>query len=242
MQLLPLIFCFFIISCATVSHNGKKPESFVGIKGGSLRYSGEITKTSNQVIFAAFNNLELKPKRLLIDSIGGEIGAGIELGSWVRRNRLDVEVTNICASSCANYVFPAGKAKYLRKDSILLWHGSAWQTSWSDELKLDDTFNKYITSMREKETDFFSVIEVDNLLCTYGQFKITFWDYLQNMMGKGTEGYDYSVADMKKFGLSNIVLLDGEWDWRKYRPNQLGLVKRVKVDEGFKLKIRRFGV
>lgn len=232
MKFLPLIFCFLIISCTTVRDSSPKHESFVGVKDGNLIYEGKITEASNDAIFVSFRDAKLKPNRLLISSNGGEIGAGMDLAHWVKENSLDVEVIDVCASSCANYVFPAGNTKYLRKDSVLMWHGSAWQSSWDSE--------KNIALMRKKETNFFVDIETDNLLCTYGQSKINFWDYLPKLFGRGIIGYDYSLADMKKFGLSNIVLIDGEWNWRKYRANKAHLVKRVEVDSDFEFKLRRF--
>lgn len=96
--------------------------------------------------------------------------------------------------------------------------------------------------MRRKETDFYADIAVDNLLTTYGQSKFSFLDLTRGLFGKGTVGYDYFIADMKKFGLVNIVLLDGEWDWRKYRTDRANLVRRIKVDDDFEFELRRFEI
>ena len=245
MKHLVLVFSFFVVGCTSikdVSENSRNSESFVGIEDGNLIYQGKITEASNDVIFSSYRDAELKPNRLLISSQGGEIGAGMTLGQWVRDNNLDVEVTKVCASSCANYVFPAANTKYLRKDSILIWHGSAWQSNWHVEQEHRETFNTYITLMRKKETNFYADLAVDNLLATYGQSKFNLLDYTLGLFGKGTVGFDYSKADMKKFGLVNIVLLDGEWDWRKYRPDRANLVKRIKVEDDFEFKLRRFEI
>ncbi len=92
------------------------------------------------------------------------------------------------------------------------------------------------------ETHFYADIGVDNLLTTYGQSKVSFWDYIQNFFGIGTVGYDYSLADLQKFGVANIELLDEEWDWRKYRPDRANLVKRIKVDDDYKFGLNRFEI
>ena len=242
---LVLVFTFLIVGCTSlkdVAESSQNSEAFVGIEDGQLIYKGEITETSNNVIFSLFRASELKPNRLLISSQGGEIGAGMDLGQWVKDNNLDVEVIRVCASSCANYVLPAANTKYLRKDSVLIWHGSAWQSHWHVDKEHRETFKTYITLMRQRETDFYANIAVDNLLTTYGQSKFNFLDFTLSLFGKETVGYDYSVADMEKLGLANIVLLDGEWNWRAYKPGKANLVKRIKLDNDFKFELRRFEI
>lgn len=245
MKHLVLIFSFLVVGCTSLKNTGESSQNveiYVGIQNGNLIYQGEITEASNNAIFSLFNDAEFKPSRLVISSNGGEIGAGMDLGRWVKDNKLDVEVKGACASSCANYVFPAANTKYLRKDSILMWHGSAWQSNWRIAEDNRESFNAYITLMRKKETIFYADIGADNLLTTYGQSKVNFWDYIQNFFGKGTVGYDYSLADLQKFGVTNIVLLDDEWDWRKYRPNRANLVKRIKVDDDYEFELTRFEI
>lgn len=245
MKHLFLVFTFLVIGCTSlkdVGESSQNSEAFVGIEDGNLIYQGEITETSNNMIFSLFRAAELKPNRLLISSQGGEIGAGMDLGQWVKDNNLDVEVIRVCASSCANYVLPAANTKYLRKDSVLIWHGSAWQSNWHVDKEHRENFNKYITLMRQRETDFYADIKVDNLLTTYGQAKFNFWDFTLGLLGKGTVGYDYSIADMEQLGLTNIVLIDGEWNWRTYRPARAHLVKRIKLDNDFKFELRRFEI
>jgi ATP-dependent protease ClpP protease subunit len=242
---LVLVFSFLVIGCTSlkdVGESSQNSKATVGIEDGQLIYKGEITETSNNVIFSLFRAAELKPNRLLISSQGGEIGAGMDLGQWVKDNDLDVEIIRVCASSCANYVLPAANTKYLRKDSVLIWHGSAWQTNWHVDKERRESFNSYITLMRQRETEFYADITVDNLITTYGQSKFDFLDFALSLLGKGTVGYDYSLADMEKLGLVNIVLIDGEWNWRTHRPDKANLVKRIKLDNDFQFELRRFEI
>ena len=30
------------------------------------------------------------------------------------------------------------------------------------------------------------------------------------------EGFDFSIEDMAKFGVTDVYTIEGEWDWRKY--------------------------
>ena len=49
------------------------------------------------------------------------------IGEWVFDHQLDVIVDELCFSSCANYIFTAGKNKIIGKDAIVGWHGSEQQ-------------------------------------------------------------------------------------------------------------------
>jgi hypothetical protein len=80
---LVLVFSFLVIGCTSlkdVGESSQNSKATVGIEDGQLIYKGEITETSNNVIFSLFRAAELKPNRLLISSQGGEIGAGMDLG------------------------------------------------------------------------------------------------------------------------------------------------------------------
>ena len=61
------------------------------------------------------------------ESGGGDGAAALALGILIHRHHWDVEVVGVCASSCANFIFPAGKTKYLNQHSLLLFHGGPYQ-------------------------------------------------------------------------------------------------------------------
>ncbi|TRW48698.1 hypothetical protein FM042_06845 [Aliidiomarina halalkaliphila] len=220
--------------------------SYAGIKDGQLVYTGSLSEASNKALFEAYEQASNKPTRLLISSTGGEIRLGLELGRWIVQHELDVEVLDLCASSCANYVFPAGKTKYLRKDSVLIWHGSAWQENWKVAEDTQKVFDQWLDVIRASETEFFAELEVDNMLAVYGQRnRPTLLRLVVHNLRHGSgpkQGVDYSLADMKRFGLHNIVLVDGEWDWRKYRPGVRGDVVRIPVSNDYEFTLRRFEI
>jgi hypothetical protein len=58
---------------------------------------------------------------------GGDGAAAMALGFLIHRHHWDVEVVDVCASACANWIFPAGKTKYLNQHSLLLFHGGPYQ-------------------------------------------------------------------------------------------------------------------
>ena len=96
-------------------------------ESGQIQYFGEITAEKNTVAYKLYEESNVKPLRLIISSPGGTVDYGIQLGEWILSKQLDVEIGDYCISSCANYVFTAGKNKILRKNSLLGWHGGLLQ-------------------------------------------------------------------------------------------------------------------
>ena len=79
---------------------------------------------------------------LRIDSRGGELVASMELGNAIHTHGLSVIVTHACNSSCANYIFPAGRKRKIDDGAFVLWHGDARQWNFVER------FNKL--SAKEK--------------------------------------------------------------------------------------------
>jgi hypothetical protein len=64
---------------------------------------------------------------VVTESGGGSWESALALGILIHRHGWNVEVVDICASSCANFIFPAGKVKYLHGNALLLFHGGPHQ-------------------------------------------------------------------------------------------------------------------
>jgi hypothetical protein len=76
------------------------------------------------------------------DATGGDGLAAMAFGILIHRHGWDVEVTDLCASSCANFIFPAGKTKYLNQGSMLLFHGGPRQANL---LEMAENFDRTST-------------------------------------------------------------------------------------------------
>jgi len=191
---------------------------------GALVYQGGLTKAANERIFELYAGARVKPRLLKITSGGGDIHLGMDLGEWVFENALDVEVVDHCFSSCANYVFSAGKAKILNPDAILLWHGGAYQPGLEQQLKDSGEAGKsFLDAWRTRETSFFKTIGVNQSITTYGQIAP------HVVRPQNTAGWDFSVEDMTKLGITNVVEKGGPWRWREMRPEYQPMVFRVEV-------------
>jgi len=121
----------------------------------------------------------------VINSGGGEVEAGIALGRWVFRQRLDVEVPGYCLSSCANYVFPAAGRKFIAPGAVVAWHGNYHHLKatglWTDDIAARmqrhgedavtarDKARAEMERLVQLERAFFADIGVDEYLCWIGK-------------------------------------------------------------------------
>ena len=180
----------------------------ISLAGNSVHYSGSITAENNQLLFKTVKQRDIN--RLVITSSGGEVVAGIALGTWVAEHGIDIEVPAYCLSSCANYVFPAADTKSIAPGAVVAWHGNyhhLQQTGlWRDEiatrmLRHDEDAATAEARVREQvdrlaglEEDFFTRIGIDEYLCWIGK-----------MPPYSVPNYYFlSANDMARFGVSGV--------------------------------------
>jgi hypothetical protein len=182
--------------------------------GRDLFYEGRLLPDGLERLKAAFGKSSGPIDWLVINSGGGEIGISMDIGLWVHSNGLNVKVVNACLSSCANYIFPAGKHKVISANAIVGWHGSAIQESF-DLSAMDEYLNsvedprkreeikrkllvdheKYIANMKQKQRAFFETIDVDEALTVVGQSK----------KYQADDFWFLSVEDMARFGVNQVT-------------------------------------
>ncbi|WP_374407117.1 hypothetical protein [Hydrogenophaga sp.] len=214
----------------------------VRVQGDTLYYTGNFSKASTAAFDAATAGLARgQLTRLVISSGGGDTVAGRHVGRWVRDMGLVVEVDVICFSSCADYVFPAGRARVIRSDAFVGWHGNEHQfellaarrgTTLAQELArfapagisgeqraaFVDEFLRSIAVTRKDEAAFYASLGLDDTfaVCAVG-------DDLEKRPGyDGQKGWGFSVADMERLGLRPTVYLgEGryEQDSARFRQN-----------------------
>lgn len=186
----------------TISSDGKR-----------LVYNGKIKASTVDEALALYQAAQRKPDTLDISSQGGSLYDGIRLGMLVHRQQLDVRIFGECASSCANYIFPAGKNKYLLPNSRLLWHGGMLQPDWRARIQQrypDDAHARLRAIeendwMQQYEAAFFRRIGVNPLLTVCGQHPA--W----RQQFPDTYGFDYSLDDLARFGVRNIHMVGRSW-------------------------------
>lgn len=128
-----------------------------------------------------------------ITSTGGDVEAAIDLGEFIFNHQLSVYIPELCLSSCANYLFTAGKEKIITNQTVLGWHGGALQKN----LRSDSNLTKgQLLHLQKKEKEFFQLIKVDQRICTLGQ------EPPYNIEGF----WNYDLIDLEDFGLKKIKL------------------------------------
>jgi len=87
-------------------------------------------------------------KTFVVEHSGGGDGhATLAIAILLRRHDWDVEVVDYCASACAIYIFPAGRTKYLQRNSLLLFHGGPDQQNL---MEMMEEFDRRATGASEQ--------------------------------------------------------------------------------------------
>jgi len=212
---------------STNSQSTRNPYSFTMVSreitverdGDTVIYRGSLTKDGLKAMRKA--GLTPPVTTLLIDSAGGEIVVGMDFGTWVFERDLDVVVDGACLSSCANYVFTAGRNKDIQAGAVVAWHGSAKQPGLLEQMHkaVEDDINakglsrrkrsqeiarsrranvEYLAAAIQKQNAFFYRVGVDEYITRIGNDKY------------GVRGFFYlSVDDMASFGLNNVTATKG---------------------------------
>ncbi|UCH49274.1 MAG: hypothetical protein JSU95_05680 [Betaproteobacteria bacterium] len=183
--------------------------------GDTVIYRGRLTEPGLDALRNASGDPQVTT--LLIESAGGEIVVGMDFGNWVAEHELDVVVDHACLSSCANYVFTAGRQKEIRPGAVVAWHGSAKQPGLLEQLHQlveEDIASRglppreqqrelkrarranvsYLTGAIRKQDEFFFRVGVDEYVTRVGNDRY------------GIRGFFYlSVEDMAEFGIENVT-------------------------------------
>lgn len=194
-------------------------------------------------------------KIFVVETSGGGDGpAALAVGILLHKHNWDVEVVDLCASSCANFIFPAGKTKYLNDQSMLLFHGGPHQEGMletvekleremavngapaqamvlgkkdkegvvefnpkktpADEAVLEflsvndaPTYAERFRRLIKASDQFYQELGVNPLLPEYGQMGGYEASYKSYKFG----GFVYSLDSLRRLGIRNIELKDGEW-------------------------------
>jgi len=237
-----ILFALFAIALFSCSAE----ETRVWMADSVLHYEGPITESANRRVEELYSLQQIAPTALSIRSQGGDIVPGMALGRWVFEHGLDVEIDELCFSSCANYVLTAGRRVRLRNTAFIGWHGGATQEMSLEDLSAihqlsgkevpaedrernlptDSDFRDWIRKLVEQERAFFALVGVDQSITTLGQHG----SYPERFSAEeGYIGWDYSLEDLISLGLDNVEVLGGP---RMPKQPKGGLkLFRVQLDE-----------
>lgn len=211
-----------LVACAAASPPAETEEAAtVSVEGAKLIYHGPLSGQGIERLFEAAATAAERPRILVVTSSGGDVEAGMELGTWIFERQIDVHVPEYCISSCANYVFTAGRRKVLGPKALLIWHGGATQEGLAeaapcehletlgfpcDEQELKRLLLETLARTQRLEAAFFARIGVEQDITVLGQRP-------EYDCREGYEyiGWYYSIADMAKLGVTNVSVVGGDW-------------------------------
>lgn len=237
-KIIPILFLFFSFN-ALQTANAAGQSDVNNSNGEERRYVGEITKDSVENFIN--KNKDLNFSTIAIQSSGGDAEAALRFGEWIYENKLNVKVLHLCMSSCANYIFPAGKHKYIPKYALVIWHGSLEQKNFREDavyyesLQLKKTKdlqslseteiqylqeNKFkhetIERLRKWQKQFYSKIGIDEYITRLGQEPVKY----------EIDGWTTSIPLMESMGISNVEAM---MDYGSKNYNQKNILAQITV-------------
>ena len=185
--------------------------------GDTVVFNGRIEPRSA----AQFLHLLRDPRitRLVITSRGGIVSAALDMGLAIHERGLDVDVPSACLSSCANYVFPAGRHKSLGRPDAVAWHGNMTHVLYLQQSGQESWTEERIEGARQlarREAEFFGRIGVDGFLCWFA--KIAPYNV--------EDFYYLPVEDLTRFGVRDVTVREAAPD----APRGTGSVRQIRVD------------
>lgn len=219
-----------------LQHLGAFEQSKVKLDNDVLLIQGKL----DEELLASFRRVadshELRNVRVRLRSPGGSIYVGMAIGREIHRRQLDVEVDRRCNSSCANYLFTAGRNKYLKSADQVQFHGGALQPDFVAEAHkhieqgrhrvtgddipqgvdlprlrklagLPEDFPFNPVSAILAEKAFFDEIGVSSLTPVYGQYG----DYAAWFRDGIHDNFSYLPEDYARLGVENVIIANPDY-------------------------------
>lgn len=216
------------------------PTTFL-IEGSTVVIAGALDVGFYARFLSLVRGREDEITTIRVNSGGGVTDEGLKLGVWMVENNVDVVVDRLCFSSCANYIFTAGKNKIIMADSIVGWHGSEQQdehiarglgitveellgreydeyaSDWGETPSPEgrESFVEDVLSGRpvavREEQAFLEKVGVSVDALVYGFLPDQFEGYYVNRPPQIT-GWTFSIEDMAGFGIDSVTYAgDGDY-------------------------------
>jgi hypothetical protein len=202
------LLAFLLASFSTYCQASPTCAFSLGLSSRIVSLTGCI---SSESVPAALRLLQ-EADELRIDSEGGDVAAALQLANEIRRRAISVRVGHLCASSCANYVLPAGLRTFVSDDATVLFHGDA-QISlrvYLESERPSQAVVSALTSIAASEASFFSSTPRAQLiheaqlvaLSTARQkLEVVVDGRTLSCRGRGRQSWTPSVAELIRLGI-----------------------------------------
>ncbi len=170
---------------------------------GPPRFTGDLTPASVDAFIHRLDGLRPAPAWMAIDSRGGDVDAALRLAQVIHARGLSLVVTGLCASSCANYLFPAARQKVIAAGASVGWHGSpasehidGLEQMTADQLAAFHTMQQALV-LREQQ--LYATLGVDPRMLCAGD---------RTIERAGALGWTMPLRAMARFGVRDVVAVD----------------------------------
>jgi hypothetical protein len=149
--------------------------------------------------------------RLIISSGGGDVEVALVVADYIHNYGLDIEVNQLCGSSCANYWFTAARKKTVLQGAYVGFHGDItssipyWKTPTAETLES-------ARRISAKEQDFYEKIGVNPKLYAFSAAFTT---------GNEVSFWLPSPAELTCMGVTNLTEM-----WFSFNPSDFTLANR----------------
>ncbi len=177
----PILLLF---GCSSVVSDNTDETSINLFDAHTIKFVGE-TSVQNASLFEDL--LAKNPEAidtLIINSTGGDVIGGMQIGRLVNKYGLSVIVPNFCVSSCANYIVAASDNVTIEKGALLGWHGGATQPfyskltlnhSWLSKIQMfftgtneEESISHFFKKWQSEEAAFFDRVGVNQAVTILG--------------------------------------------------------------------------
>ena len=114
---MPIILISISILFVALTGCATKPIAPVTVSGTTVIFQGLISNSVADEFLRAVEQYDAN--RVLIASGGGHVAPALRMAKAIHQRGMDVEVFGLCFSSCANYIFPAGRNKSITSLGIV---------------------------------------------------------------------------------------------------------------------------
>lgn len=186
----------------------------IAVRNGTLYYDGKIIAGSAAALQRQLDMRRVE--KISFNSIGGDVSEAMAMGRDIHKRKMDIEVRNVCASACANYLFPAGRNKFITQNTYLLWHGSlhspaaeiALESASPGQTKEALLNTAEFKALKEQEAQFYQLIGVSSRLAWCPQQRA---DYREAFPEKW---FSWSAANLARFGVSHVSFATSAARWQ----------------------------
>ncbi|MGY6087187.1 ATP-dependent Clp protease proteolytic subunit [Stenotrophomonas sp. SM006] len=138
---------------------------------------------------------------VLIESQGGELRPAIRIAKKIEELHASVAVGGMCASSCAQFVFMAGRQKLLLRQSHLLFHGGPVSEQQIKRMNLSASAVSSLNRQNLEMTEFYQERNLDLRMLTEPpaivQARIDAGEIVM---------WSWSKAELESFGVMGLAL------------------------------------